>query len=54
MAVFVRVRFSVECVLLGAIILRLAGNGNPEYPHALDAFDIVEVSLAIMHELVPS
>ena len=50
----VRVRFSVECVLLGVIILRLAGNGNPEYPHALDAFDIVEVSLAIMHELVPS
>ena len=35
---FVRVRFSVECVLLGAIILRLAGNGNPEYPHALDGF----------------
>ena len=41
-------------MLSDVIILRPADNGNPEYPHALDAFDKVVVSLAIMHELVPS
>ena len=35
------------CVLSGLIILSPAGNGNPEYQHALNATDKVEGSLAV-------